>query len=748
MSDQPTPEERRFRALAGSAADRIVELAPDGTIVFANEVRMSKDLRLLGSLGAVHPDDRAEVIDRFRDAFAGEGSSISFRVCDEERGTIWVESTLSPFEAESGERHVLVASRDVTEARQLEQTLRESQERLRLIAENAYDMILEIDEDGNLLYANDRVEDTVGLSGQQLLTVEVHPEDCEERTRAFAAVFAGEQTTSAATYRVRHRDGHWCWVDVTVIASPQPDGRRNRLAIARDVTDRVEAEQRLRESEQRHRELVENAPLGIFVVRDEVIVYANPAAAALCGAQNGPALCGTRMGALFDPDAVREVTSLLSQQPADSRRAQIFDLHVAGLDGVARHLLGVGNLTPYDGRPAFQAILRDVTELEDSRREQERLALQLQEARKLESLGVLAGGIAHDFNNLLAVILSSVRYAKSSDATPAHRDEALADAIEAADSAARLVKQLLAYAGRRSPEVRGLDLSELAGSLSELLATALPGGVELVLEASPEPLPVHADLVQLEQVLMNLVLNAADSVGTGPGRVTVRTFRRPLQPSELLGWLGGESLGGGDYACLEVEDTGRGMDAETRARIFEPFFTTKKEGHGLGLSAVLGLVQGHRGAIDVDSEPGSGTRFRIALPMERPRTARAASDCLVLLADPHRERCRTSAAALRGAGRQVVEACDLDQALDLWTLHGEEIDAAVIDADLPSSGAEPLVDLLRSARPELPIVVQVESAESGIGGGSPPEPALLAKPFSVHQLIDRLADVLAKRSVG
>jgi len=359
---------------------------------------------------------------------------------------------------------------------------------------------------------------------------------------------------------------------------------------------------------------------------------------------------------------------------------------------------------------------------------------------------VLAGGIAHDFNNLLAVILSSVRYASASDSTPAHRGEALSDAIEAAENAARLVKQLLAYAGRRSPEVRSLDLSELAGTLSDLLATALPGDVELVLEAAPEPLPVHADLVQLEQVLMNLVLNAADSVGAGPGRVTVRTFSRRLQPSELLGWLGGDSLAGGAYACLEVEDTGHGMDADTRARIFEPFFTTKKDGHGLGLSAVLGLVQGHRGAIDVQSEPGAGTRFRIALPMKPQQPARAASDCLVLVADPNRERCRTSAAALRGAGRQVVEACDPEQARDLWRLHGEELDAAVIDADFPASGSPQLVELLHTARPELPILVQVASAEAPSWDGKEPAAALLHKPFSVPQLIDRLAEVLVKRS--
>ena len=294
-----------------------------------------------------------------------------------------------------------------------------------------------------------------------------------------------------------------------------------------------------------------------------------------------------------------------------------------------------------------------MTELEQSRRDQEHLSLQLQEARKLESLGVLAGGIAHDFNNLLAVILSSVRYARSSDATPEDRADALGDAEEATESAARLVKQLLAYAGRRSPEVRTVELSELARSLSDLLSTALPGGVALELDLAREPLQVHADVVQLEQVLMNLVLNAADAVGEGPGTVIVRTSREQLEAEQLARWLGGENLAGGSYACLEVEDTGVGMDAETRAHIFEPFFSTKQDGHGLGLSAVLGLVQGHRGAIDVASEPGRGTRMRVFLPADATPVSPAAPRArapIVLVAEPDSGLRGSAAETLRGAG--------------------------------------------------------------------------------------------------
>jgi CheY-like chemotaxis protein len=360
---------------------------------------------------------------------------------------------------------------------------------------------------------------------------------------------------------------------------------------------------------------------------------------------------------------------------------------------------------------------------------------------------VLAGGIAHDFNNLLAVILSSVRYARSRDATPADRGEALGDAEEATESAARLVKQLLAYAGRRSPEVRTVELSELASSLSDLLSTALPGEVTLQLDLAREPLEVHADVVQLEQVLMNLVLNAADAVGDGPGTVTVRTFHQQLDAEQLAHWLGGEGLAGGGYACLEVEDTGIGMDAETRAHIFEPFFSTKQEGHGLGLSAVLGLVQGHRGAIDVESEPGRGTRMRVVLPADATPVTSAAPRArapIVLIAEPDPGLRGSGAETLRGAGMEVIEANSAAQARELWAIHVDELDAAVVDGTFFSDG-QPLFQSLHAERPDLPLLAICAPGEEPLSAEREALTAFVRRPFTAEALRERVAGLLAKR---
>ena len=386
-----------------------------------------------------------------------------------------------------------------------------------------------------------------------------------------------------------------------------------------------------------------------------------------------------------------------------------------------------------------------IAELEQSRLEKERLQLQLQEARKLESLGVLAGGIAHDFNNLLAVISTNVRYARDACASEVERDEALGDVEEAAESAARLVRQLLAYAGRREPEVRRIELSELVQSVTDLLGISVPADVALSLELAPERLCVEADLVQLEQVLMNLVINAAESLGEGPGHVTVRTARVRLAEDVLADWRGGEELGRGDHACLEVEDDGAGMSAEVCERIFDPFFTTKASGHGLGLSAVLGMVQGHRGAIRVQSAPSRGTCIRILLPLDASETRpEAGRRPLVLLAEPDAGFRGRLAELLNGLGARVLEADGPQSALDLCTLHGEELSAALIDASLAAPETSPLPGALRAANPSLPIGLCCgDDAEltPRLRAGSA---AALCRDSRDAELLDRLEGLLAK----
>ena len=754
MAERLTPDERRFRVLASSSVERIAEIDAQGRTVYVSPNHAATRDDLLASLDSVIPEDQDAVAASFAQAFTtGNASSISFRVHNLAGELRWVDSTLTPFTADDGERHVLVVSRDVTESRRIERQLHESRERFRLIAENAYDMIAEYDSEFRRQYSNEQVRSVLGFNdgAPPFDATFVHPDDLERVMAMFSGVMSGREESMHSTYRIRRADGSWCWIDGTLRSFMLRDGRRNFLIIARDVSARVEAEHRVRESERRYRELVECAPMGIFVVQSNRIVFANAAAAALHGAASPSELCGTSLLDWLSESDVAAVIDSMSRTGRAGADGGTFTLRFVSRDGRDRHLSGVGTPITFAGAPAYQCIVRDVTELEQSRRDQEHLSLQLQEARKLESLGVLAGGIAHDFNNLLAVILSSVRYARSNDATVDDRGEALSDAEEATESAARLVKQLLAYARRRSPEVRTVDLSDVTRSMSELLSTALPSSVTLQLDLAREPLQVHADIVQLEQVLMNLVLNAADAVGDGPGAVTVRTWREQLEASQLAGWLGGQDLASGWYACLAVEDTGVGMDPETRERIFEPFFSTKQDGHGLGLSAVLGLVQGHRGAIDVASEPGAGTRMRVFLPADitalQPPVRRAHAP-IVLVAEPDAGLRGSAAETLRGAGLEVIEAANAAQLRELWAIHGEELDAAVIDSGISPDAASELVRSLHADRPDLPLLSLCAAGEEPHAGDREALFAVMRRPFSAEALRERVAGLIAKRQAG
>ncbi|HEY6549381.1 MAG TPA: ATP-binding protein, partial [Vicinamibacteria bacterium] len=321
------------------------------------------------------------------------------------------------------------------------------------------------------------------------------------------------------------------------------------------------------------------------------------------------------------------------------------ELDVVNAAGSRRKVLLSAELVELQGQRCILSILHDVT---DRRREEETLRL----AQKMESLGVLAGGVAHDFNNLLAVMLghTSLALANLPAASPV-RDH-VEKAVEAAERAAGLTRQMLAYSGRGHFQIRPTDLNQLVRDNAGLLGAAVPKQVQLVAqidEASPH---VAADPSQIQQILMNLTLNAAEAIGQRPGTVTIATRKREVGPADRqVTQPMGEPLPPGLYAELTVHDDGVGIDDATRSRIFEPFFSTKATGHGLGLAATQGIVRGHRGGLRVDSATGKGTTFTVLLratpqaPAAPPGSVAEATRGLVLVVDDE-EGVRTMIAAV------------------------------------------------------------------------------------------------------
>jgi PAS domain S-box-containing protein len=715
---------RRFRALVSSSFDLLSEVDPRGHVVFTSSsantaFRNRSDPQAAPrptGFDQVHPDDRERVAATFAPLFRGGGTRRArFRVIGEGGEVRFAECTGMPIEAQDGGTHALFLTRDVTAQTRLEASLVASRERFQSIAESAYDMIAEFDEQGRVLFANEASTRKMGIvpdgDWREKPLQFLHPEDLEIVTAAYRELRAGGEPTSS--YRLGRPGGPWIWVEARYRRLLNSEGEARIHVIARDISETREAERRLQESEERYRVLVETSPLGVVVLQHGRVVFTNPAGVEVCGARDAADLLGRRMEEMLEPREADEITADLERIARGEKLPDLREVRIRGLDGKAREAIATGSYIEFQGAPAYQGLVRDVSGLRAAEREQERLELQLQEARKLESLGLLAGGIAHDFNNLLAVILSNTRFARRGA-----RDEqadALSDAIDAAEQASRLTQQLLAYAGRRSPDVRATDVSELVRRTSGLLGSAIAEDVELVLELATDLPCVRADVVQLEQVLMNLVINAGDALGEGPGRVVVRTGCARVRAEEIAGWVGSTDLPPGDYVYLEVEDSGPGIDPETRAHIFEPFFTTKRDGHGLGLAAALGLVRGHRGGIALATGTGRGTRFRVHLPADADGAAAARPRDAVLLVEAHDETRAALAAELSRAGFAVLAADRTEAALDLLRRHREEIAAAVCDA---GAGDGSLATELRAEAPALPLLLR---------GARPPDPSLLRR---------------------
>jgi two-component system cell cycle sensor histidine kinase/response regulator CckA len=391
----------------------------------------------------------------------------------------------------------------------------------------------------------------------------------------------------------------------------------------------------------------------------------------------------------------------------------------------------------------------------------EELQARLQRAQKLELLGLLAGGIAHDFNNLLAGMLGHASLARM-QLPPDHEAQPSLERVEAcADRASDLTRQMLAYSGRGRFVVQPVDLSDAVQDMTGLMRVTQGKDVELDIQLDAALPPVEADVAQLRQLVMNLITNAADAIGDKPGRIRIRTSLLYCDPEFLERAYLREPLAVGTYVCLEVTDSGCGMDPSVVERMFDPFFTTKETGHGLGLAATLGIVRGHGGAIVVDSVPGQGTTIRVLLPPTdgKPVTTgrlltleddlpRGAGT--VLIVDDEDSVRTLAAAALRRAGWRTLQARDGLEALEKVGRHREKIRLVLLDMTMPRMDGPETWARLRDLAPGLPVLMSSGYAENEVRGrfeaGGPA--GFLQKPYRAQELINAVADVLESRSAA
>jgi two-component system, cell cycle sensor histidine kinase and response regulator CckA len=384
---------------------------------------------------------------------------------------------------------------------------------------------------------------------------------------------------------------------------------------------------------------------------------------------------------------------------------------------------------------------------------------QLLHAQKLESLGVLAGGIAHDFNNLLAIMLARAelyfREVPEHSAGSGHVSIIRDTAFEAR----ALTKQLLGYAGKGKLLVEPLNLNGVLQNMAQLLRASIGKDIRLELEPSTETVAVQGDDTQLRQVLLNLVTNAAEAIGSAVGKVVIRTgLLQVTAPAADRADFTSE-VPSGRYAYLEVEDTGAGIEGADLEKIFDPFFTTKFSGRGLGLAAVLGIVKGHQGTVVVDSQSGRGSRFRILLPAieagrmpkssvpERVRGGPRGSGCALVVDDEAAVRAAT-VAILSSAGYRVLEADGGAAALRLFRAAYADIDVVLLDLAMPGMNGEHTLRELRQVRSDVPVVLLTAYAEDELRLRAVRDDlaGFVTKPFSYEELINAVRSAASPTS--
>jgi PAS domain S-box-containing protein len=638
---------------------------------------------------------------------------------------------------------------DITERKRAEAALRQSEEEHRALFEGALDAIFVADaETGILIDCNRAACALVGRDKSELVGQHqriLHPPTAIEGefSRTFKQHLA-EKTGQLLAEQVITKSGEIR--DVEIKASlVEFQGRRMLLGIFRDVTERNRAEAALRESEAKFRSLAETSPAGILIHQGGRCRYVNAVLAAMTD-YTREELLAMDFWELVHPD----FRGLVKERGLARHRGEAVPSHcefkVLTKGGGERWAELRATRCELEGQPAVMATAFDITERKRAEEQQLNLERQVQQAQKLESLGVLAGGIAHDFNNILTAIMGNITLAllELSPAAPAR--EELLEAEKATRRAADLAKQMLAYSGRGRFQVQRLDLQEVVEEMTHLLQASISKKAVLRFNFAANVPAIEADATQLRQVIMNLVINASEAIGERSGVIAISTGAMECDQAYLVEtWLH-EALPAGLYAYLEVADTGCGITKEQLPRIFDPFFTTKFTGRGLGLAAVLGIVRGHRGAIKVYTEVGKGSTFKVLFPATS-QAAESLNDAvsaptrwrgggLLLLVDDEETVRAIGKKILERLGFEVLTAADGRQALEVFRAQADQIAGVVLDLTMPHMDGEETFRELRRIRAGVRVILSSGYSEQdavqrfagkGLAG-------FIQKPYTVDNL--------------
>jgi PAS domain S-box-containing protein len=655
-------------------------------------------------------------------------------------------------------------SRKIGEFQEAARTLEQSNHELHL-SENRFRTIFDITNDaifihelpsGAIVDVNQTMCEMYGYTREEVFRLDVN--DLSSGVPPYTGAEAGEWVQRAAKgkpllfeWRARHKSGRLFWVEVHMKRAVIGDEDRVIVTV-RDITQRKQAEETRNKALAFNETLLAASPTGIHVYNGVTgdCVMANQAVADIVG--------GT----------IDEIIAQNFREIASWRESGLYQLSESVLnDGVTRQTEKALTTTfgkfvvldcflsrfDVDGVPMLMFIAVDITEKRRLEENNKHIEAQMLHVQKLESLGVLAGGIAHDFNNILMAVLGNADLALMRMAPESPARDNLLQIEQAAQRAADLARQMLAYSGKGRFVVESLNMTALVEEMTHMLEVSISKKALLRFNFSPDLPAVDADATQLRQVIMNLVINASEAIGDTSGVIAISTGAMECDSAYLADTWINDRLPEGLYVYLEVADTGCGIEREAIPKIFDPFFTTKFTGRGLGMAAVLGIVRGHKGAIKVYSEPGKGTTFRLLLPVS-PGTAHQHAgptdddawrgSGTVLLVDDEETIRALGKDMLKELGFTAVTASDGREALDVFDRNRDGIVCVILDLTMPRLDGEQTFRELRRIKPDVRVImssgyneqeVTQKFAGKGLAG-------FIQKPYKLMEVSRKLREVL------
>ena len=632
--------------------------------------------------------------------------------------------------------------KEIAERRKIEAALRESETLYRFSIESAPHGVMVLDPEQKILVFNSQLEEISGYKKQEIpdgyaWLVKMYPEENYRRQVTAEIVrFDPAEQPRIREAAITRKDGRQRICQFT--SSYLPSGLR--ILFIKDINDQRLAAKALLESEEKYRLLVENANDAIVVAQDGLVVFVNPRAREMTGYSENE-LIGASFADLIHP---ADRTMVLERHELRLKGASVISNYTfRALAKTGDHLWLQINAVPitWKDRPASLSFIRDITH-------EKSLENQLIQSQKMEAIGTLAGGIAHDFNNLMATIQGNVSLAMY-DLDPYHPVYNYLRNIEKQiQSGTKLTSQLLGYAKKGKYEVQAIDLNRLVRETSETFGRTKKE-IFIIHELAPDLLPVEVDQGQIEQMLLNLYLNAAEAMPAG-GTLTIATANSTH--AEIRSTLYTPQRG--NYTHLSITDTGEGIDKAIQSRIFDPFFTTKElgGGTGLGLASVYGIVKGHNGYIEVDSDKGSGTTFRLYLPASDKRVKQPVQmsgkviqgSGNLLIVDDEEMVLKVGVRQLERLGYSVLAAQSGREAIQCFKEHKDEIDLVILDIVMPEMGGGEVYDRMKEIDPQVKVLLSSGYSIDGQAGELLQRgcSGFLQKPFDLKRLSQKVSEIL------